>query len=121
MEAAFENGESAKKRISESQNHLRGKGNANFRLLSDPRPGMMNFHNSMGNFFCGFLQAGATCLQKTFILFSPPNGTGAVGRGQGAVSYTHLRAHETVLDVVCRLMLEKNNKNTIINEHTAHP
>ena len=31
-----------------------------------------------------------------------------------AVSYTHLRAHETVLDLVCRLLLEKkkNNNNT---------
>ena len=28
-----------------------------------------------------------------------------------AVSYTHLRAHETVLDLVCRLLLEKNTKN----------
>ena len=26
---------------------------------------------------------------------------------QGSVSYTHLRAHETVLDLVCRLLLEK--------------
>ena len=25
------------------------------------------------------------------------------------VSYTHLRAHETVLDLVCRLLLEKTN------------
>ena len=25
----------------------------------------------------------------------------------GPVSYTHLRAHETVLDLVCRLLLEK--------------
>ena len=30
--------------------------------------------------------------------------------GAGAVSYTHLRAHETVLDLVCRLLLEKNKK-----------
>ena len=30
------------------------------------------------------------------------------------VSYTHLRAHETVLDLVCRLLLEKkNNKKDI--------
>ena len=29
-----------------------------------------------------------------------------------AVSYTHLRAHETVLDLVCRLLLEKKNTNT---------
>ena len=30
------------------------------------------------------------------------------------VSYTHLRAHETVLDLVCRLLLEKK-KNQLIN------
>ena len=29
----------------------------------------------------------------------------------GPVSYTHLRAHETVLDLVCRLLLEKKTKN----------
>ena len=28
------------------------------------------------------------------------------GYGMGTVSYTHLRAHETVLDLVCRLLLE---------------
>ena len=27
--------------------------------------------------------------------------------GKGAVSYTHLRAHETVLELVCSLLLEK--------------
>ena len=26
-----------------------------------------------------------------------------------SVSYTHLRAHETVLDLVCRLLLEKKH------------
>ena len=31
--------------------------------------------------------------------------------GSNSVSYTHLRAHETVLDLVCRLLLEKK-KNT---------
>ena len=30
---------------------------------------------------------------------------------QTAVSYTHLRAHETVLDLVCRLLLEKKKNN----------
>ena len=29
------------------------------------------------------------------------------GDGGKPVSYTHLRAHETVLDLVCRLLLEK--------------
>ena len=34
-----------------------------------------------------------------------------------SVSYTHLRAHETVLDIVCRLLLEKKKeieKNQVI-------
>ena len=34
------------------------------------------------------------------------------------VSYTHLRAHETVLDIVCRLLLVK--KNTTHNTHNTH-
>src|SRR5450756_2863108 len=34
------------------------------------------------------------------------------GRDPGPVSYTHLRAHETRHDLVCRLLLEKK-KNTI--------
>ena len=35
---------------------------------------------------------------------------------QDAVSYTHLRAHETVLDLVCRLLLEKK-KSTRSNSY----
>ena len=31
---------------------------------------------------------------------------------QWPVSYTHLRAHETVLDIVCRLLLETKKKHT---------
>ena len=31
---------------------------------------------------------------------------------QAPVSYTHLRAHETVLELVCRLLLETKNKQT---------
>ncbi|VTU59677.1 arginine catabolic regulator [Lactobacillus rhamnosus GG] [Lacticaseibacillus rhamnosus] len=34
-----------------------------------------------------------------------------ISRDIKAVSYTHLRAHETVLDLVCRLLLEKKKKN----------
>ena len=34
-----------------------------------------------------------------------------------SVSYTHLRAHETVLDLVCRLLLEKKN---ITYTHILH-
>src|SRR5665811_812286 len=32
------------------------------------------------------------------------------GHSNLPVSYTHLRAHETVLDLVCRLLLEKKKK-----------
>ena len=35
--------------------------------------------------------------------------------GAPAVSYTHLRAHETVLDLVCRLLLEKKKTHTTTN------
>ena len=35
------------------------------------------------------------------------------------VSYTHLRAHETVLDLVCRLLLEKK-KTTIQHKQLKH-
>ena len=35
---------------------------------------------------------------------------GGVEAGFGPGSYTHLRAHETVLDLVCRLLLEKKKK-----------
>ena len=35
-----------------------------------------------------------------------------------AVSYTHLRAHETVLDLVCRLLLEK--KKNQLHDITHH-
>ena len=34
----------------------------------------------------------------------------------GAVSYTHLRAHETGRNLVCRLLLEKKKKNNMIKK-----
>ena len=34
------------------------------------------------------------------------------------VSYTHLRAHETVLDLVCRLLLEKKKERNNTNNTT---
>eukprot|EP00658_Telonema_sp_P-2_P085919 TRINITY_DN9905_c0_g1_i5.p2 TRINITY_DN9905_c0_g1~~TRINITY_DN9905_c0_g1_i5.p2 ORF type:complete len:110 (-),score=28.42 TRINITY_DN9905_c0_g1_i5:70-399(-) len=36
----------------------------------------------------------------------------------GAVSYTHLRAHETPEHLVCRLLLEKKKKKQIKKKHT---
>ena len=43
--------------------------------------------------------------------------TASVPTTSGPVSYTHLRAHETVLDLVCRLLLEK--KTTITTTTTT--
>ena len=38
-----------------------------------------------------------------------------------SVSYTHLRAHETVLDLVCRLLLETKKTTTTAQLHqTSH-
>ena len=42
----------------------------------------------------------------------------AVRREAIAVSYTHLRAHETVLDLVCRLLLDKNKDYLIVKSLT---
>ena len=39
---------------------------------------------------------------------------------QDAVSYTHLRAHETVLDLVCRLLLEIK-KDSFISIYSYFP
>src|SRR5660397_261794 len=39
------------------------------------------------------------------------------GTGSDPVSYTHLRAHETKANLVCRLLLEKK-KNHTHNRHT---
>src|SRR5665811_1352455 len=52
---------------------------------------------------------------QTVILDEPANGLDPEGilwirnlmKALAPVSYTHLRAHETVLDLVCRLLLEK--------------
>ena len=52
----------------------------------------------------------------SYDIFVNVNGGGFTGQAGAArhgisralpVSYTHLRAHETVLDIVCRLLLEK--------------
>src|SRR5450756_126751 len=39
------------------------------------------------------------------------------GRRTEAVSYTHLRAHETRHDLVCRLLLEKKKKKMLGKRH----
>src|SRR5659263_753740 len=46
-----------------------------------------------------------------------PNRSGFAPRvSSGAVSYTHLRAHETRHDLVCRLLLEKKKLHSDLKE-----
>src|SRR5660397_273425 len=42
------------------------------------------------------------------------------GYAATAVSYTHLRAHETKANLVCRLLLEKKKKTKQKNNHKTH-
>ena len=44
-----------------------------------------------------------------------PNRSSRIALVVYAVSYTHLRAHETVLDLVCRLLLEKKKQKLYSN------
>ena len=62
---------------------------------------VLDFRNDPG----GFLDA-AVAISTAFL---PENVT-------VAVSYTHLRAHETVLDLVCRLLLEKKHQDKTNNQ-----
>ena len=60
----------------------------------------------------GLLCAGGECdtLKGFEFLYRTRERGNGVMRVE-SVSYTHLRAHETVLDIVCRLLLEKKKYN----------
>ena len=64
-------------------------------------------------FIFGFLN-GIPNVTNEFILEYPSKFTGLVNC-MPPVSYTHLRAHETVLDLVCRLLLEKKKTTKTTN------
>ena len=50
---------------------------------------------------------GAVVVHKNRIIGRGYNQVEKLKDATAPVSYTHLRAHETVLDLVCRLLLEK--------------
>ena len=51
---------------------------------------------------------------RRLLLYATPDGKQLYERaGFEPVSYTHLRAHETVLEPVCRLLLETKNDNLV--------
>ncbi len=61
-------------------------------------------------------QPAATAVPKLTLHGGVPHHPSLAGlwRDEPA-SYPHLRAHETVLDLVCRLLLEKKKKKTVDN------
>ena len=52
---------------------------------------------------CAAIQARQGALQRSSV---------DLAQRRAPVSYTHLRAHETVLDLVCRLLLAKKKRKT---------
>ena len=65
----------------------------------------------------GLFTLQASDLSWTYYhIYLAPQDPNQVQFNTAPVSYTHLRAHETVLDLVCRLLLEKKKKhNKILN------
>ena len=59
-------------------------------------------------------QRACRCWRETVVSVSGKEQLGLDPKvtGSCAVSYTHLRAHETVLDIVCRLLLETKKITT---------
>src|SRR5665811_1933802 len=55
-----------------------------------------------GAFAHGRVDRGRRRTQRPRLAAEPPHARETRWRCHGAVSYTHLRAHETVLDLVCR-------------------
>ena len=95
----------------------------NFRVL-DPACGSGNFlyiayrelkrleariYERMGEF------ASRNAAQRPFGFVTSKN-----FHGMDTVSYTHLRAHETVLDIVCRLLLDKKKTALQTTTRTTH-
>src|SRR3546814_9816214 len=66
-----------------------------------PRPAGNDLHRFVDEGFLRGEQASGRCVDNF----------GKSAALQGPVSYTHLRAHETSQDIVCRLLLEKKKLN----------
>ena len=58
--------------------------------------------------------ASVAAIGMILLIFDQSTSPVSFGMKSGVpVSYTHLRAHETVLDLVCRLLLEKKKEHIL--------
>ena len=84
------------------------------------RQGLQDPNRPIGSFiFLGPTGVGKTELARALagFLFDNENNLVRIDMSEyQAVSYTHLRAHETVLDLVCRLLLEKKKNQALLTE-----
>ena len=90
-----------------------GLGNQRFVLVEDAARALAYYHALYrdAEFFLNYIAVAETVRGQAWGSFLLRHFEEA-GRLLGCrpVSYTHLRAHETVLDLVCRLLLEKKKK-----------
>ena len=65
-------------------------------------------------------QDAAACLLVKTLEYIGLDTSGVTAAYRKAVSYKHLRAHQTVLDIVCRLLLEKKNNRDKQHKISIH-
>ena len=95
-----------------------------FLMIRRPPRSTLDRSSAASDVYKRQLQYLKALLGNVPMLTTRPSGASSSALLGGArplpVSYTHLRAHETVLDLVCRLLLEK--KTTIkVQNHTRLP
>ena len=90
------------------------------KLLSAATPIGLEFFRKGVKLLTMILMSGTILLSGANAAAIPSDNLQAI-TVTGAVSSTHLRAHETVLDLVCRLLLEKKNTRPLIMSDARGP
>ena len=81
---------------------------------------MMTTTTTRSTYHHGDLRAALVAAGLAMLETGEPFSLRALARQAGAVSYTHLRAHQTVLDLVCPLLLEKKKTHTTMCYYYYH-
>ena len=78
-----------------------------------PRPEWLDDVDETGTTFVANADLKAIAVASAVGEWALADDSGLEVDALNAVSYTHLRAHETVLDLVCRLLLENTKQSHI--------